>query len=56
MNIIKGLPTSFFEKSRPNTPKNSLDKIIPFKWSNEKEIISGKQKEKVIIKLKDMKK
>ena len=53
MNYEKRLPKSFFEKSRPNAPKNSLDEIIPFKWSNEKEIINGKFKNKVIIKLKE---
>ena len=51
MDIIKGLSKSFFEKSRPNTPKNLLLEIIPFKWSNEKEIIEGSKKGKVIIKL-----
>ena len=51
MDKIKGLPKSFFEKSRPNTPKNSHLEIIPFKWSNEKEIIEGSKKGKVIIKL-----
>ena len=44
MNKIKGLSKSFFEKGRPNTPKDSLLEIIPFKWSNEKEIIEGKKK------------
>ena len=53
MDSKKRLPKSFFEKSRPNAPKNSLDEIIPFKWSNEKEIINGKFKDKVIIKLKE---
>ena len=53
MNYEKRLPKSFFEKSRPNAPKNYLDEIVPFKWSNEKEIINGKFKNKVIIKLRE---
>ena len=53
MNSNGRLPKSFFEKSRSNAPKNYLDEIIPFKWSNEKEIINGKFKNKVIIKLKE---
>ena len=51
METIKGLPLSFFEKSRPNAPKNALKKVSPFKWTNEKEILSGKKKEQVIVKL-----
>ena len=53
MNSNKRLPKSFFEKSRPNALKNYLNEIVPFKWSNEKEIINGKFKNKVIIKLKE---
>ena len=53
MNYDKRLPKNFFEKSRPNAPKNFLNEIISFKWSNEKEIINGKFKNKVIIKLRE---
>ena len=51
MDTIKRLPLSFFEKTRPNAPKNSLKDIVPFKWSNEKEILSGQKKKQVIVKL-----
>jgi len=51
METIKGLPLNFFEKSRPNAPKNSLKDVIPFKWSNEKEILSGKKKGQVVVEL-----
>ena len=51
MEESKKLPKSFFEKSRPNAPKKSLKKIIPFKWSNENEILKGINKNKKIINL-----
>ena len=51
MELNKKLPLSFFEKSRPNAPKNTLKDTAPFKWSNEKEILSGKKKEETIIEL-----
>lgn len=51
MEISKKISLDFFQKSRPNTSKESLKKIIPFKWSNEKEILSGKYKDRKIIKL-----
>lgn len=51
METIKKLPLSFFEKSRPNAPRNSLKDIKPFSWSNEKEIFSGKKSKKIIIGL-----
>lgn len=51
MELSKKLPLSFFEKSRPNAPKNSLKKTKPFKWSKEKEILSGKYKNDKIIEL-----
>lgn len=47
MDTIKRLPLSFFEKSRPNAPKNSLKDIVPIEWS--KEVLSGKKK--VIVEL-----
>lgn len=51
MGLKKELPLSFFEKTRQNAPKNSPKDVIPFKWTNEKEILSGKNKEKVIVEL-----
>ena len=51
MELPKNFPLSFFEKSRPNTPKDSLKKTEPFKWSKEKEILSGKYKKDKIIQL-----
>lgn len=51
MDTIKRLPLSFFEKSRPNAPKNSLKNVIPFEWSNEKAILSGKKRGQVIAEL-----
>lgn len=49
MESMNKLPLSFFEKSRPNAPKDSLKDVFPFKWSNEKKILSGKQaKEKIV--------
>ena len=51
MSILKRLSLNFFEKSRPNAPKNSLKKIKPFEWSNEKEVLSSKYKNDKIIKL-----
>lgn len=51
MELKKELPLSFFEKPRQNAPKNSLKDVIPFKWSNEKEILNGKNKDKVIVEL-----
>lgn len=51
MELQKKLPLNFFEKSRPNTPKNSLKKTKKFKWSNEKEILTGKYKRDKIIEL-----
>lgn len=53
METIKKLPLSFFEKSRPNAPKKIKrdDEIIPFKWSNENEILSGKYKNDTIVEL-----
>lgn len=51
MELSKKLPTNFFEKSRPNAPKNSLKKVTPFKWSNEQDILKGKYKDKKIITL-----
>ena len=48
---IKKIPLSFFERSRPDTSKNSLKNIQPFKWTNENEIINQKKKDQVIIKL-----
>ncbi len=47
MENLKKLPISFFEKPRPNSPKNSLKDIIPIKWS--KEVINGKKE--VIVSL-----
>ncbi len=47
MDTIKRLPSSFFEKSRPNAPENSLKDVVPFDWS--KEVLSGKKK--VIVEL-----
>ena len=51
MEIKKSLPLNFFEKSRPNAPKNSLKDVMPFQWSNEKEILSSKKKGQVIVEL-----
>ena len=51
MVTMKKLPLSFFEKSRPTTPRDSLKKTIPFKWSNEKEILCGKYAKEKIIEL-----
>ncbi len=51
METMKKLPLSFFEKSRPNAPRNSLKDVIPFKWSNEKEILSGKHTKEKIVEL-----
>ena len=51
METIKKLSLSFFEKSRPNAPKDSLKDVIPFNWSNKKEILKGKYSEDKIIKL-----
>ena len=49
---LKGtLPKSFFEKERPLAPKDSLKDIIPFKFSNEKDIKNGMYKNQKIIKL-----
>lgn len=50
MEVIKELPIDFFEKTRPNAPE-TLKEIIPFKWSNEKEILSGKRTKEVIVTL-----
>lgn len=47
MVIMKKLPLSFFEKSRPNAPRNSLKDIIPIKWS--KEVIDGEKE--IIVNL-----
>ena len=47
MEKLKRLPISFFEKTRPNAPKNSLDDVIPIKWS--KEVMNGKKKVKVSL-------
>lgn len=51
MENSKKIAVSFFEKSRPNAPKNSLDGVIPFSWSNEKELQKGKYKGQKIITL-----
>ena len=51
MELFKELDLSFFEKNRPNTAKDSLKNIESFKWSNEKEILTGKYKDKKIIEL-----
>ena len=51
MELLKKIPLSFFEKSRPNIEKKSLEKTKPFKWSDEKGILSGKYKKDKIIKL-----
>ena len=48
METIKKLPISFFEKSRPNAPKDSLKDVIPFKFSNN-DVKKGKYKNKVVI-------
>lgn len=47
------LPLSFFEKQRQNVipSKNHDDKIMPFIFSNNKEVKKGNFKDKVIIKL-----
>ena len=47
----KTLPISFFEKKRPEAPRDSLKNTVPFKWSNEEEILSGKKRNEVIIQL-----
>ena len=47
METIKKLPLSFFEKRRPNAPKNSLKDIETIKWS--KNILNGKKK--IIVSL-----
>lgn len=47
MEKLKKLPLSFFEKPRPNAPKNSLKDIIPIEWS--KEVIDGNKK--IIVSL-----
>lgn len=51
MESLKKLPINFFEKSRPNAPKNSLDNVIPFKWSDEKGILKGNYKGKKVVTL-----
>lgn len=51
MELLKKMPLSFFEKKRPNVQKKSLAKIEPFKWENEKEILSGKYAKDKIIEL-----
>ncbi len=45
------LPKSFFEKVRPEAPKDSLKSVLPFKFTNDKEVKKGKYKNKTIIKL-----
>lgn len=51
MELFKKLPTSFFEKSRPNAPKDSLKKVKSFEWSNEKEVLDRKYRNKKIIEI-----
>lgn len=46
---IKKIPKSFFEKSRPEAQNKSLKDIVPFKFSNDKEVKKGKYKNKIII-------
>lgn len=47
MEKLKKMSISFFEKPRPNAPKNSLKDIIPIKWS--KKVINGEKE--VIVSL-----
>ena len=46
MELNKKLPLSFFEKTRKNVSKKSLNDVKPFKWSNEKETLNGKKKDR----------
>lgn len=42
METMKKLPLSFFEKSRPNAPRNSFKDVMPIKWS--KKLLMEKKK------------
>ena len=40
----------FFEKERPNAPKNTLKKdVVPLNLKNEKELLKGDKKIKVTL-------
>ena len=41
----KIITKKFFEKERPNAPKNTLKKdVVPLNLENEKELLKGREK------------
>lgn len=45
------LPKKFFEKARPVASNDSLNDVLPFKFTNDDEVKQGKRKNKKIINL-----
>ena len=51
MELTNKFSKDFFEQPRPETPKNNLKKLKPFKFSNDKKVLSGKYKNSKLITL-----